>query len=600
MRRVLLAVTFAVVARYYLWAVQASGERFHWGYDLGGYYNFLARGFLSGHLYVPIEPAPQLLAAANPWDPAANNEHKIHDMAFYRGRYYLYHGAGPAILLFVPWRLAAGFDVPENFAVFLFCSGGLLFSCLLLLRIFELADVRPGPVLVAAIPLVLGLCQSVPYLLNRVKVYETAIAGGYFCLSAAFYLVARGLGSARAAIWFGGAGAMFGFAIACRPHLGLAGAIALIGVAVHRRRLVSREVAALALPMAAIGLAVAAYNYARFGDPFEFGIRHLLSGLHQNRIRLQAANLLHGAYYFLACPPDSSAVFPWVHMKMCAPPDEQFPPGYVIEATTGAFFLAPFLPAVLWWIRPSGGARTLVAILLASGAAILGFHMATGWTTQRYIVDCLPMLTLAACACACVGILRASGKRRVALAGSFALLALAGAVVNLALAMTGPYDDILRNRPANYLRLAGWFSPSADSRPRLNPPLAISFTARFTPQEDGTREPLVTVGRYAYSYSLHAEHRGQRVRIVSFSEGSTVEAEIAREGAHAFEVAFLPGTGEVTVNVNGARLFAHAIKTWVTAPAQVDIGVNRVDPARTGGRAVGTLEHLSLTGSSTN
>ena len=42
-------------------------------------------------------------------------------MALYRGRYYLYHGVAPAVLLFTPWRLVTGHDVPENFALALFC-----------------------------------------------------------------------------------------------------------------------------------------------------------------------------------------------------------------------------------------------------------------------------------------------------------------------------------------------------------------------------------------------------------------------------------------------------------------------------------------------
>ena len=46
------------VGSYYLWGVRAAGNRFDWRYDLGGYYDYLGRGFASGHLYVPIEPSP--------------------------------------------------------------------------------------------------------------------------------------------------------------------------------------------------------------------------------------------------------------------------------------------------------------------------------------------------------------------------------------------------------------------------------------------------------------------------------------------------------------------------------------------------------------
>src|SRR6266705_2594372 len=47
---VLVAVT---VGSYYLWSVRATGNRFYWGYDLGGYYNYLGRAFARGRLYLP-------------------------------------------------------------------------------------------------------------------------------------------------------------------------------------------------------------------------------------------------------------------------------------------------------------------------------------------------------------------------------------------------------------------------------------------------------------------------------------------------------------------------------------------------------------------
>jgi len=118
-----------IVGSYYLWSVRAAGNRFYWGYDLGGYYNYLGRAFAHGRLHLPIEPSRELLALPNPWDPRVPDSYKMQDMALFNGRYYLYHGAGPAVILFTPWRLLTGHDLPENFALFLLCFGGFLFSC---------------------------------------------------------------------------------------------------------------------------------------------------------------------------------------------------------------------------------------------------------------------------------------------------------------------------------------------------------------------------------------------------------------------------------------------------------------------------------------
>src|SRR5439155_11284335 len=116
-----IAVATAAVGSYYLWQVRSAGYRFDWGTPQSGYYNYLGRAFAHGRLELPIKPSPELLALPNPWDPAANEPYRMHDMALFHGRYYLYHGAGPAVMLFTPWLLITGHDLPERFALFLFC-----------------------------------------------------------------------------------------------------------------------------------------------------------------------------------------------------------------------------------------------------------------------------------------------------------------------------------------------------------------------------------------------------------------------------------------------------------------------------------------------
>ena len=218
------------VGSYYLWELRAAGYRFDWFHEQNGYYNYLGRAFAHGHLELAIKPSAQLLAAPNPWDPAVDDSYKMQDMALFNGRYYLYHGPGPAVMLFTPWLLITGHDLPERFALFLLCFGGFLFSCGVLIRWLALAGAKTEPPLLALMLLALGLCQSAPYLLSRVWVYEIAIAGGYFCISGALFFLALGIKSGRSSYWLGASGFLFGLAVSCRPHLGLAGMIALAGL----------------------------------------------------------------------------------------------------------------------------------------------------------------------------------------------------------------------------------------------------------------------------------------------------------------------------------------------------------------------------------
>jgi hypothetical protein len=607
------AIAFAVAAvgLYYLWQVRAAGYRFDWKHDQAGYYDYLGRAFATGHLELPIKPSAALLAVPNPWDPSVDDSFKMHDMALFNGRYYLYHGPGPAILLFAPWRLITGHDLPENFALFLLCFGGFVFSCGVLIQLLALADARIGPPLLALMLLALGLCQSVPYLLSRVWVYEIAIGGGYFCISAALFFLVLGIRSGGGTYSFVASGLMFGLAVACRPHLGLFGVPALTGLAIFLRRSRSRELAAMGSAFGLVLAGIAAYNYLRFGNPFEFGLRYLLAGPNQNRIRLASEYVLPGLYFWLACPPDLSPVFPWVRLAFRYPfdsPEYGFPPGYFIEPTVGAVWLAPLIAGALFVpfarrrtksdATPDFGAvRILLVTVLASSAGILLFLAATGFTSQRYEVDFLPTAVLVAVAG--LGILSgwSHGLKRVALAAFFAIAILWGAVANMALGVSGPYDEMLRNRPKSYLRTARWFSPMERFRPVMNPVVEVRFTAHFPDNPHSQREPLVTMGRQAHRYMLYAEGPAGKLRLVSRAENSTVVEEVQhRAGEPAdIRVMYSPESGKMATMLDGREVLVHEVGTLVTAPADVTIGENRVESGLTAARFSGQIADVIKT-----
>jgi hypothetical protein len=613
-----IGVVAVAVGSYYLWALRAAGYRFDWVHDQGGYYNYLGRAFADGKLELPIKPSPQLLAVPNPWDPAVDDSYKMHDMALFNGRYYLYHGPGPAVMLFTPWLLITGHDLPERFALFLLCFGGFVFSCGVLIEWLALAGAIVEPPLFALMLLALGVCQSVPYLLSRVWVYEVAIAGGYFCISGALFFLALGIKSSRSSGWLGASGFMFGLAVSCRPHLGLAGVIALAGLAIFLTRsrsvtaaLTSTELIAFASAFTLTAAAVAAYNYQRFGDPFEFGLRYLLAGRNQNRIRLTFENILPGLYFWLVCPPDFSPVFPWVRLAFRYPFNSlnyPFPAGYFIEAAVGVLYLAPFVAAAIFIPsarRPAksgapaglGGVRILLWTVLSSSTAILLFLAATGFTTQRYEVDFLPTLVLVAVANFGIHISRSQGLRRTVLRVALVLSIAFGTVANMALGISGPFDEMLKNRPINYLRIARWFSPIGQFRPMMNPAVSVTFTVEFTSRPDYLREPLITMGRQAYKYFLYAEHSAGKLRLVSRSENSTIMHEMEDRGDSPTEmqVTYVPESGRLATTVNGREALVHDIGTLVTAPADITIGENRIEPSMTTSRFTGRVRDVVKT-----
>jgi hypothetical protein len=115
------------------------------------------------------------------------------------------------------------------------------------------------------------------------------------------------------------------------------------------------------------GLAVAAYNYARFGNPLEFGTRYLLGGDQYRNFHL-SATVARGLYYLLICPPDLVPEFPFFRLALRPLPGSQtLDPGYFLEPIAGVLSICPLLllaPVLGWkiWKRDRAVAWTLAAM----------------------------------------------------------------------------------------------------------------------------------------------------------------------------------------------------------------------------------------------
>jgi hypothetical protein len=591
--RVVFVLVSLVVGGYYLWCAQATNEAFEWRYDNGGYYNMLGRAFAEGKLYLPLEPKPELLALDDPWDPARNEPFSPRDLVLYNRRYYLYHGATPAWLLFTPYRLLTRHDLPEAFAAFLFCFLGYLSSCGVLMRLLGAMSARPGLARFTLLLLALALCPALPFLLQRVNVYEVSIAGGYFCVSAGFWFLTRGIVPKPAVTPLAMAGLMLGLAAGCRPHLALGCVFGGLGLLWFLRRqrplrdaLFSRQMLAFALPVAACALAIAGYNYARFGNVFEFGMHWQMAGASYFRPMPEARNLLPGLYYLLACPPDFDRVFPFIRLvlRTSAPVGGPLPARYFLEPVAGLFAAFPAAVAgfVAPWIarRRSDAAAAVLTAVCALAAANILFVASLGLVSHRFEVDWLPGLVLAACVV--LGSSRGGSRitRMAAAACSAALMY--SIAVNLALGVQGPYDSVVQSHPAGYVRFGRWFGFQAQDRLLLNPRLTVEAEYEF-PDRPGATVPLFAAGRFGSRYLLSAEMRGgNRARLVSAASptsGNTAYAEVTLTPGIPVRVrlAYLPERRQMQIEWNGERVLKHDLPFLVTAPGQVTMGVDRAE-----------------------
>ena len=104
--RWLVLALCGMIGWFYVWTVRSSGDPWKFGREQRDYYNLLIDGYLDGQLHMKVDVPAALLALKDPYDPAQRPVGVgLHDASFYKGKYYVYFGAAPMIVLILPFRL---------------------------------------------------------------------------------------------------------------------------------------------------------------------------------------------------------------------------------------------------------------------------------------------------------------------------------------------------------------------------------------------------------------------------------------------------------------------------------------------------------------
>src|ERR1035438_1360842 len=267
-------LAFAAVALFHTAVAWVGGPARNWHGQTSEYYALLTDAFLAGQTSLLVQPAAELLALPDPYDPTANGRFRLHDASLYHGKYYLYFGPTPALVLFLPYKVLTGSHLPSSVAVALFCTGGFACSGAVFFLLAKLAKGDMPGWFASAAMISLGTAPGVIFLLAHTSFYEVAIASGYCFIMAGFLLTALSLGQDRPRVSsLVGAGLCFGLAVGCRPNYAPFVILMVVLVALRIR---SPKMLALSFvgPVVLCGVLLAAYNYARFQNPFELGLRY--------------------------------------------------------------------------------------------------------------------------------------------------------------------------------------------------------------------------------------------------------------------------------------------------------------------------------------
>jgi tetratricopeptide (TPR) repeat protein len=370
-------------------------------------YNLLARGLLAGHLYLDKEAPSALVGLADPYDPEANRPFTVnstfhlHDLSYYRGRLYLYFGASPALLVFIPWHLLTGGWLAQWVAVVALCAAGLLVNVSILRSVRARVFPASPPWMSAVAVLVLGMASYAPVLLSRADMWEVPIAFNYAALSVALRcLWAVFCDASRAVGYLALASGMLGAAFAARPTVLPAAAVLLIPFLMREVRGRIGAWAAAVLPLGICGMAVAYYNEQRFGSPFEFGQHYQLAGQYVAKLKLFSPGYLPtNLRLFLFQGVRWDAIFPFAH----EPPDTALPPDHgAVEHMSGILRNAPVLwagMALIVYMMKRRTERSVRLLALASAWIALVSLLFIGLffgATARYQFEFAPSLAVLA------------------------------------------------------------------------------------------------------------------------------------------------------------------------------------------------------------
>src|SRR5688500_112906 len=156
--RIAILVLCLAIGWFYTWTVKSNGEPWSFGEEKRDYYNLLIDGYLDGQLHMKTEVPTALLQVRNPYDPQERPAGVgMHDASFYRGKYYVYFGAAPMVLLMLPFRLLTGMDLPLSLAVLVFVYAGFLVSVAVWLAVRRRYFPETGTLTTLLAVLVLGL-----------------------------------------------------------------------------------------------------------------------------------------------------------------------------------------------------------------------------------------------------------------------------------------------------------------------------------------------------------------------------------------------------------------------------------------------------------
>lgn len=482
-----IRVLLFLILLFYIWI--SGPSTFNFGLDHGGSggyvsYNHLTEALLAGKLHLLGEPNPELIELPNPYDPSTNGHLRWHDASLYKGKYYMYFGITPALVLYLPFKVLTGGTMTDTLASIIFMFGSVLWATLILFHIKNryLKSIPRWMLVTSIAVLGLGVAPSIVH--KNCGVYAVSVACGCFFLTGAMYWFIKAIDSNSYfthALFLGST--FLGLSVGGRPQYILSGIVILaIWFKIlkntpymnWKKRL--KEGVSLIAPFLICLLLLGTYNYLRFDCITEFGITYQVGDINNSlNYPLNINNIPANIYIQLFHYPKLDSVFPFIHHTHL-PAFLRLPKFYYLQPYTGLFTSIVFLfvPLFAWLLIKLNQKNSFSTYITFPKFEMFIIALPTGINlvvtlllyscSKRYVVDLAVHLTLISSIFWSYFYIRflPTLKRQL---NWFAITSIS---ISLVTGTASGIDTVSRDRPLLKM-LVSWFSPVSEFIFKIHP-----------------------------------------------------------------------------------------------------------------------------------
>ncbi len=417
---------------------------------------------MHGQLHLDYTVPSKLLELSDPYNPQANEIFRnkgLHDLTLYKDKIYMYYGPTPILLLYLPYQLITGFRLPDSFAVFVFTSGILIWATLLLSYLKkEYFENLPEWILLLAIAVV-GFSNVGAFLLRRTNMYEVAISSGCFCITGAVYWFCRSVQKnniSKKMFIFGSL--LLGLAVGCRFYFIFCSIVLLIYLFLIMKR-EKRLAMQLFLPFTLCLVIHFIYNYLRFDNIFENGLKHQLTAF-PAKLFFPRSFISNFHSYVLQLPLINST-FPFFHIQLWKPPPH-IP--YLFERIVGFIPGIPFT-VILFLIVFVNRFQiqkkfplSISLIILIPAITNLFLLICYEWLTMRYVADFATLFIIStSIVCFYFDHVLVNSKLQMYLRLLVIISGITSILFGIAFSITGCFYGLENQNPEEFNKLQTWF-----------------------------------------------------------------------------------------------------------------------------------------------